>query len=130
MAHALLQHGERLDIVAALGAEQPVRGQPRLGQARREQIPARHRPEHLPGSRRARETGGKRGEKQGGGGIVAGREARRRRLVQSGQQPAPGEPRIHRPEPERQRRPGRGHGTATLDGADLGAQGVEARGRR
>src|SRR5207237_9894798 len=103
-------------IVAALGAEQPVRREPRQSETGREQIPPRHRPEHLAGplssaggslSGSARETGGERGEEQGGRGIVARRGARRRRLVQRREQPAARKPVVHLLDPEGQSWPDR-----------------------
>ena len=125
---------EQFRIVAAFGKEQPVRRQPGLGEARREQIPPGQRPEHL-ASRLA---------------VPAAREKRAasaaRNRVAAASSPASGSPRPPRAapaaspppasrsstagEPERQHRPGRGRGTAALDGANLGAQGVEAGRRR
>lgn len=134
MADSFLHHRQHLGIVAALGEEQPIRRQPRLRKPRREQIPPCHRPEHLAGLavrvRRPRETRGQGGEEQGGRRIVARLRAGRRRLMQSGQQPAASEPLVHDINPEGHSRPRRGTGAAALYRANLGAQGVEPGRRR
>ena len=128
VAHAFLHHRQHLRIVAALGEEQAVRRQPRLREAGREQIAPRHRPEHLAFRPRRR---AKRAASAARNRVAAasspGATARRRRLVQPQAQPAAGQPGVHLREPEGQARPRPRPAAAALDGADLGAQGGEAR---
>lgn len=125
--HPFLHHRQHLVVVPAFGVEQAIRPQPRQSERGGEEIAAGERPEHLPPA--AREARGGGGEKKRGRGIVIERGRSGRRFVQRHRQPAPGKPHIHLPDPERHVRRSPGGRAGTLDGANLGAQGVEAGGR-
>src|SRR6185503_15836811 len=66
-------------------------------------------------------------EEQGGGGIVAGRDRGGGGFVQRRRDAAAGEPAVDRFDPERQARPSGPGGAGAFDGANLVAQGGEAR---
>ncbi len=114
MAQPLLHQRQQLGIVRRLGIDHPVRRQPRLVEAWREQIAPPHHPQHrAPGAR------GDTGEEQGGGGVIARMRGGGGNLVQRIQpEAAIPQPGVERLDPEGQ------HLAAAMPVALDGAEGI------
>ena len=96
----LLDQREQFGIVACLGVQHARRIEPRLVEAGREQVARAHDPQDRP-LRPCQDAG----DEQDGGRVVAPARSARRDLVQRAEpQAAIGQPRVERPQPERQNR--------------------------
>jgi len=100
MPYPLLHQREQFGIVIRLGIDDAVGREPRLVQARREQIAAPHHPQYRPPG-----TRGDSGHEQGRGGIIAKAGAGRSDLMEGIEsQPSARQPRIDCAHAERQYR--------------------------
>ena len=125
----LLHHRKHLLVVAAFGIEQAIGRQPRLGEARREQVAAGQRPEHLAAlaprpwrsARRARRGTGSRRPRHSAPAVAGAASC------SAPAQPAAGQPLVDLADAERQARPPVAGRTGAFDPAHLLAQGGEAR---
>lgn len=111
MAETLLQQREQLGVVPRLGVEHALGIEPRLIEARREQVAGAYHPQHRPGRPR-----GDAGHKQGRSRLVAPVSALARHLVQR-VDPEAG---IAKPSVDRAKTEGQDQAlmpAATLDGA-------------